>query len=100
MVEYLLWRLVRTRPDQKKKDCFADKDNKNTHDVDHRRQEVDEDGDEDDDVPRRVRLVDPAAGLPQDQRQTLVILRRGDEDQAGVEDDEDGKLDHHGNHSA
>lgn len=67
-----------------------------THDIDHGCQEVDEDGDEDDDVPRRVRLVDPAAGLAQDQRQTLVVLCRCDEYQAGMQDDEDRELDHHG----
>lgn len=71
---------------------------RNTHDVDHGRQEVDEDRDEDDDVARRVRLVDPAAGFAEDQRQTLVVLRRRDQDQTGVEDDEDRELDHHGNH--
>lgn len=60
-----------------------------TYYVDHGCQEVDEDGDEDDDVSRRVRLVDPTAGLPQNQRQTLVVLRSCDQNQAGVEDDED-----------
>lgn len=51
-----------------------------TYNVDHGRQEVDEYRDEDDDVAGGVVLVDPAAGLAQHQRQTLVVLSRGDQD--------------------
>lgn len=58
-----------------------------THNVDHGRQEVDEYRDEDDDVAGGVVLIDPAAGLAQHQRQTLVVLGRGDQDQAAVEND-------------
>ena len=67
-----------------------------THDVDHGGQEVDEDGQEDDDVAGGVGLVDPAAALAEGQRQTLVVLRRGDEHQAAVQQDEHRELDHHG----
>jgi len=71
-----------------------------THDVDHGRQEVDEDGDEDEDVARRVRLVDPAAGPAQRQREALVVLRRGHQDQNRVEQDQNRELDRHGQHPA
>lgn len=46
------------------------------HYVDHGSQEVDEDGEEDDDVPCSVRFVHPATCFSQNQRQTLIILRR------------------------
>lgn len=71
-----------------------------THNVDHGRQEVDEDGDKDDDVAGGGGLIDPAAGLAQHQRQTLVVLCRGDQDQAAVEEDQHRELDHHGDRPA
>ena len=44
-------------------------------------------------VPGQIGLVNPAAGFSEDQGQTLVILRRSDEDQSRVQHDQDGKLD-------
>lgn len=90
----------RRRYDQRPAPRTARRRESETYDVDHGAQEVDEDGDEDDDVAGGVRLVDPAARRPQHQRETLVVLRRGHEDQAGVEDDEHRELDHHGNRPA
>lgn len=58
-----------------------------TDNVDHGCQEVDKYRDKDDDVAGSVVFVNPAAGLAQHQRQTLVVLGRGDQDQAAVEDD-------------
>lgn len=67
----------------------------NAYDIEDGTQEVNQDGREDDDVPGQVGLVDPTASFPEDEGQTLVILRRGDEDQGRVQHDQDGELDGH-----
>lgn len=68
------------------------------HYVDHGSQEVDEDGKEDDDVPCSVRFVHPATRFSQNQRQTLIVLRRCNNNKATVQKDEDGELYHHSDH--
>lgn len=65
------------------------------YDIEDGTQEIDQDGCEDDDVPGQIGFVDPAASLPQDEWQTLVILCRGDEDQSRMQHDQDGELDGH-----
>lgn len=68
------------------------------HYVNHGSQKVDEDGQEDDNVPCSVRFVDPATCFSQNQRQTLIVLRRCHNNKATVQQDEDGELYHHSDH--
>lgn len=67
----------------------------NAYDIQDGAQEIDQDGCEDDDVPRQIGLVDPTASFPEDEGQTLIILRSGDEDQSRMQHNQDGKLDGH-----
>lgn len=53
------------------------------YDIQDGAQEINQDGSKDDDVPGQIGLVNPTAGFPEDQGQTLIILCRGDEDQIG-----------------
>ena len=56
-----------------------------TQNVNNGSKEFDQDGEEDDNISRRVRLVHPATRLTQNQRQTLVVLRRRHDNQTAVQ---------------
>lgn len=69
-----------------------------TYNIDYGSEEINHNGCEDDDIPRQVRLINPAAGFPEHQGKTFIILRRRYQDQCRVQHDQDRKLDHHRHH--